>query len=225
MKKQELLEQLEKSTRKNYGTKKFDIDTVVFYASYQEMRHESMANPEKDDFSYHFSEDEAVKAAECINVEVGFTSIVSRITIDADYLDNIELDEDLELSDLMDYNRFNFDIEDLYDIYTNEGDDVEGYIIIGWNYETYVGYARNFEYIRYGERKETEASLYTGNEERTFRNNESILLTADEIKGFSDLEILQVVQDEIYKSHWKWNYFKNRPTDEKIIDGLGLEID
>src|ERR1035437_6975911 len=105
-----------------------------------------------------------------------------------------------------------------------KGEDIEDAIIVSWNWEKYIGYCRNFTGLRRGTYKETEHDLITGNEECTFRGNMSVLLTKEEVKDLSDEEILEACEKELDKESWKWNYFRNNPTQSKIISELGSKI-
>lgn len=158
-------------------------------------------------------------------------------------LDIEEIDRDIEIGDILTISTYNTTYLHLIELYLEDrfykmlddchfiesveptGDEITGSIIVCWNYEKYVGYARNFEYVRWANDGETEADLITGNEDSTFRMNQSVLMTADECKGLEGQELLEAVNIELAASHWKWNHFKNRPSDQKIIDGLDILIE
>lgn len=106
-----------------------------------------------------------------------------------------------------------------------EGESVENAIIVEWSYEKYVGYCRNYLGLRYGKQNETEKDLVSGNEESTFKSNESVLLTASQIEGLTTDEIFERIWQELDSSYWKWNSFKNNPTDKKIQEFLGICVE
>ena len=62
---------------------------------------------------------------------------------------------------------------------------IAGDIIVTWEWEKYVGYCRNLKSIDYGIEGKTEKDLITGNEQRTFRSNHSILCKAKDLECLS----------------------------------------
>jgi hypothetical protein len=184
------------------------------------------ADPEIKDEKFFLTEEEAIKYADELTLDVGFNAQVDTLTVPFYWFnEEIKFREEFNLSELDDCNRFQTDIETTYHGKYNEGNDLEGVILVSWSYEKYAGYARNFNGIRYANKGETDSSISTGNEERTFWNNESVLLSKQEIEDLSDTDILDLVNNELGSGRWKWNYFKNNPTDEKIIYGLNLTIE
>jgi len=167
-------------------------DEAVIYAA-MAYRSENTADPITSELSYHLTFEAAEAAAKEINLEVGFSAITEHCIFDLEEVTELfESKEEIELSDLTElYHEKDNTIE----VATNEGTSVVGDVIISWNYEKYVGYARNFSQIGYGGQWpfndfKYESDLITGNEESNFRTNYSVLLTADELSGLTDQEIL-----------------------------------
>lgn len=105
-----------------------------------------------------------------------------------------------------------------------KGCPIEGDIIVKWNFEKYVGYARNLTGLRFGEQNETEYDMVTGNEESTFRTNYSVLIEASELDGLSQSEKVEKIKEALSLPHWKWNYFNTPKFDTLIKDHLNLSI-
>lgn len=113
--------------------------------------------------------------------------------------------------------------ETIFDGDVYKGESIIGKVIVQWSWEKHVGYCRNLLDIGIAgsfpfHNLKTEEDLITGNEDRTFRSNFSILL--------SDNINLENLETELNMGHWKWNGFKNNPSSvhilEKIEDLLGL---
>lgn len=86
--------------------------------------------------------------------------------------------------------------------------DISADIVIEWSWERYVGYCRNLIDINYGSRYgSTERDLITGNEERTFRPNCDIVMTAEELEGMSREEIRDELTVRLSDSHYRWHSF------------------
>lgn len=105
------------------------------------------------------------------------------------------------------------------------GDNIEGAVLVEWSWEKYVGYARNLHSLRFGNYNETEADLVTGNEERTFRHNLSLLVEADKLSGLSNAEKIETIREALDHDSWKWNYFHTPNFTTLIADSLGLSAD
>ena len=219
------LQEFKTAAQKEIFTRYQNSEEIERFVIYKAMAHrwedEESADPIINDEEYFLTEEEAIKYANGLKLEIGFTPTVDRLFISEVDLEEKFKDEDFELSDVADDAETD---ETIYSGKTNEGEDLEGAVIVVWNWEKYVGYARNFERVRYGESGETDNSINTGNLERTFRGNQSVLLEAKEIEGLEGEELLEAVNEALSAGNYKWNYFKNHPTDEKIIHGLGIEI-
>lgn len=137
-------------------------DGFAFYKALQ-YRWESneTADPQIDDESYHFTEEEAIKAA--AKLDIGFEAQVDRITIDYDDLnEGVEFGQEFELSDLDDYRKFNVDRETIYNGETNYGKELNpDAIIVYYRHHTYMNYAYTIEDVRFVQdtRFKTEADL------------------------------------------------------------------
>src|SRR5690606_19955023 len=99
---------------------------------------------------------------------------------------------------------------------TFEGNNITDAIIIEWNYEKYVGYARNLVAIGVAgihpfHNFKTEKDLISGNEESTIKSNYSVLLKIEEVEELEPEEIRELIEERLNEESWKWNYFKNNP--------------
>lgn len=139
--------------------------------------------------------------------------------VDEDYHEDIEVLTD-EIFDFLGRNL------NTVETIQNEGESVEDDIILLWSWEKYPGYCRNFEGLRRGERGESEFDL-RNNSEMSYKMNESVLLKAADVEGLTDAEILEKVMGELTDNgiEWKWNYFKDYPTESKVIRELRLDIE
>lgn len=207
-----------KSAQKS--TNNFKQEGFVFFKSMQ-YRWEETADPIREDVTYHLTEEEAIKATKVISMEIGFRPVVDKVFITYDELnENIAFAEEFELDEL---DALYTEAEEVYSGSEFTGESIEGAIVIRRSWEKYIGYASNFHGVRYGNYNETEASLKV-DQDRVFHQFEEVLLTAKEIEGMNDDEILEAVMNEIRQDKWKWNYFNNRPTEIKVIEGLDLNI-
>jgi hypothetical protein len=172
--------------------------------------------------SFHKTEEEAINQATKQSLEIGYSDTVEKLTFDVE-----NIDSDVEYDSLQEFVDENFDlIRDIEEVYRgdeNKGQNIEGSIIIRWNYERYVGYARNLEDIGVAgeypfEKFNFESDLITGNEDRTFHSNYSILLTKEQVENSSDLK--SDIENALNESHWKWNYFKKNPNSEYIVSKI-----
>jgi hypothetical protein len=197
----------------------------TIYKSYQQRWEENQADPERDDITYHISEQEAIEVSKKISLEIGFTPYVDVVKIYQDDADKYFLElEEQEIDEI--------EIEDLLDIYhdteyvcsgdVNEGESIEGSILVYWNWEKYVGYARNLESIDYAPYQMTEKDLHPGNEDSRFKTNVSVLVDADELLDLTDCEKIELIQEKLESGTWKWNYFRNNPESINIAKSLGL---
>ena len=136
------------------------------------------------------------------------------------------------IGEITDFLPSRLDFETVYDGSVFEGEDITGAIIVRWSYEKYVGYCRNLQDIGIAGEYPfhefvTEKDLITGNEERTFRSNYSVLLTKDEVEEASNTK--EAVEEELQNGSWKWNYFRNNPNSyhiaERLDDLFGVSIE
>lgn len=139
--------------------------------------------------------------------------------LDEDYHDDLEVLID-KIFNFLFYDR------NTVDTIQNEGESVDDDIILLWSWEKYPGYCRNFEGLRRGESGESAFDL-RNNSEMTYKTNESVLLKAAGVEGLTDAELLETVMEELTENGrgWKWNHFKNYPTESKVIRELRLDIE
>src|SRR5690606_5600409 len=92
-------------------------DGFAFYKAMQyRWESDETADPQIDDVSYHLNREEAITAANQIDLELGFSAMVDRITIDYDILnEGIEFGEQFDLEDLDNYRKFRTDYETIYE--------------------------------------------------------------------------------------------------------------
>lgn len=110
------------------------------------------------------------------------------------------------------------------DFREEKGEALNGAILLTQSWLQYVGYARKFHSLSYGS-DHNEAWLKDGNEERTFKAFTTILITAQELEGLTDEDILEMVREELTGKRWKWEGFNDCPvSDEEIISALNLDV-
>lgn len=214
MRKAEFYKQVEKFTDK-HG------DLILSVYKVLQFRWQDGGDIEEEDEAYFFTQEEAEEYLETLSLTVGFEPHIDRIDFEyADFNWEINFGADREIRDFLP-SRCEYDT--VYCGSTFEGDDITGAIIVRWSYEKYVGYCRNLKDIGIaGEYPfhefTTEADLITGNEESTFRDNYSVLLTKDEVEDASSVR--EAVEEELQRGHWKWNYFRSNPNSYHIIERL-----
>lgn len=223
MRKAEFKKQVEK-----YTDKHGDLILSVYKA--QQYRWEDTADPETDNEKYFFTEEEAKEYLETINMNIGFQGTIDKWEFGyKDFNETFDFGFEGGIEDFIPTNCYP---ETVYWGNLFEGDDITGSIIVRWSYEKYVGYCRNLKDIGIaGEYPfhefTTEADLITGNEESTFRDNYSVLLTLEEVSQADDL--FDAIEEKLMRSHWKWNYFRNNPNSHHIAERLdelfGREFD
>ena len=119
-------------------------DKFIIYKSLQ-YRWESneTADPQIGDEEYHFTEAEAIEAAEDIDLDLGFSPMVDRITIDYDYFnEGIDFREQFDLEDLDNHKKFSSDGDTIWQGDENLGKELDpDSIIVFYNHVTYMNYA------------------------------------------------------------------------------------
>jgi hypothetical protein len=216
---------MEKTFRKSELRKyRNELGKISIFQSYQ-TRWEETANPEMDDITYHLTLEEAIEINEKISVNTDWNCVVDEIVIDYSELnETVEFGEVFKLSDLVERGGFNLYIHDRDTVYNGDfglGKSIEGAVIIQWSWEKYIGYARNFHSVRLGKGNEFESDIFS-NQDNTRDRFETVLLWSDEIKDLNHDELLNKIIDELDDSNFKWNYFKNRPTDKKVEELVTL---
>lgn len=189
---------------------------VVFSAEAYRFEHEQTCDPERENLSFFFTREEAAQHASEIDVPVGFIRLIRTF-----YVPYVDFNHSVEFGQELSIEKFASMFEDYDEEFvgdTNEGDSVNGCVIIEWSWEKYPGYCRNFKGMRVGQYGETENSIYSGNEERTFRSNETVLVAEKELEGLSKDDIFETISREISCSSWKWNSFKAGPASFDLSD-------
>lgn len=81
---------------------------------------------------------------------------------------------------------------------------VEGALLIVWNWECYIGYARNINEIRRGMYGETEEICC--HEDKVFRPQVDVLCTAEELDGLSPEQERELVKERLQEDYrdWRW---------------------
>lgn len=186
---------------------------LQFFRVYNSRWNDYDNNPKEEDEKFYLCEEEAYKAFENATPDVSFEPRIDKLTFVPEDEEEFEIRDIIHLCD-----------HEILDVGpTNHGDDITDSIVIEWNYEKYVGYARNLTNIgiagNYPFSEVTyEDDLITGNEGSTFRSNYSVLLTADEVKNSVDLR--SDIEEALNAGYWKWNHFKNNPSSAFINDQI-----
>lgn len=214
MRKAEFYKQVEKTTNK-WGELILSVYKGLQY------RWEETCDPETEDEKYFFTEAEAMKYLETINLNIGFQPIIDKIDFEYKVFNEIEFGFEGDIVDFLP--SYIGNIETIFLGDEKEGEGITGAVIIEWSYEKHVGYCRNLKNIGIaGEYPfhefKTEKDLITGNENSTFSSNYSVLLTKDEVEGASNIK--EAVEEELQNGSWKWNYFRNNPNSYHISERL-----
>lgn len=210
MRKAEFRTQAEIFEAPTYYSKKENVRQFRIYQACQ-FKDES-PDPSMQDIKFFLNEHDAIDYADELSIEIGFNSQVeSLIFTYEDFNQVFDFRDEFELEELT-HKKVGADYEkNIYSGFTNEGENLEGAIIVEWSWEKYTGYARNLHGVRIAGEGETTNSIDTGNMHSTFRPNESVLLTAKEAEGLEGEELEDAIREELNKGHWQWNYFKNNP--------------
>lgn len=202
------IKELEQYKKTTYWSKGEEIPFACWYVG-KSYRWEESANPIIVDEEVFKTEDEAIEYVNGLKLDVGFRGVVDKVEFELSDYDQEDSIDDVK--------RYDLEAEEVYSTDVFEGEDITGAIIIRWSWEKYVGYARNLLDIGVaGEYPfhdlKTEQDLITGNEESTFGDNYSVLVSAEDVKNCS-------IEEEL-NSGWKWNYFKNNPSSfkEEILE-------
>lgn len=129
-----------------------------------------------------------------------------------EFIDDIQFDN----TDLFEIIKKNDSVDDIdYFYITHEYKSLEGCILVFWSWQTYVGYCRKCEEIRYAYSNET--SKICIKEDRCYRIQCSILCEVEEIKNLSHEEINDLVNQKLSDSHWKWQNNAYRIAEEACL--------
>lgn len=116
----------------------------------------------------------------------------------ADYEDDDFSDSDLEeIIKETGLCEYDFCMESSYDY-----QDIQGDILVIWNWEMHVGYARNINEIRIGFFGETEKILCK--EDNTFIPQADILVKKSEREGLTAAEEKALIEERLYSQDWRW---------------------
>ena len=112
-----------------------------------------------------------------------------------------------------------------YEYIEHDYESLEGCILVAWSWQTHVGYCRKLhEVFRPYSCFKTTKDLISGNEERVFATNYSILLTKEEVEsknwdGFSYSPTLaEKIADRLNNGSWKWERFQTISEDDPRIN-------
>lgn len=97
-----------------------------------------------------------------------------------------------------------------------EYQDIQGDILVIWNFERYIGYARNINEIRKGFFGETEKVCCKV--DKVFRPQADILIKKSELEGLTAEEEKALIEERLYNQDWRWTlqaeaYIKNYLSD------------
>ena len=177
----------------------------IFYEVASE-RFEEGGNRKVDEAFRCATYEEAKSEAESMKLDVGYSAVIYAI-----YLSNVTKEaEEVEFDDIEEvfdeYSEYLDDIEFDEHVKTEEGKNIEGAIIIKWEWHRYVGLSRNFldvgiagQYPYHNILKEID--LITGYEDRVFRTNYSILATKEELEEYGTDVLLR----NMIEGDWRWN--------------------
>lgn len=80
--------------------------------------------------------------------------------------------------------------------------DIQGDLLVIWNWEMYVVYARNINEIRKGFFGETEKVCCK--EDKTFIPQADILIKKSELEGLTAEEEKELIEERLYNQDWRW---------------------
>ena len=165
---------------------------------------EDYRDPKVEDVWRYANYDEAREDAENVkHMPVGYSSVIYKLTIPMDVAKDIEYSD---AEDFYEENCSEFDVEFLKLVKTEEGKNIEGAVVIKWQWNKYVGYSRNFvdvgiagQYPYHNILKEID--LITGDENRVFSTNYSVLATKEELKEYGE----DILMRNMIEGDWRWN--------------------
>jgi hypothetical protein len=188
---------------------------IIFFKAFQwDNWVNEKGDPEYEDIEFFTDFEKAIEYCNGLiaSLNLGWEGIVEKIIYDYDYLnEEISFRDEISLKDL--YVKYSLeDTENVYQTNTNKGKELDDNdIIVEWNWETYIGYARKItkiSYVKnlyinsYGNGYESDLA---NNTDRTFRTTQSLLLTESESKDMCYDEIME----EVHKRFDKCNSIKN----------------
>jgi hypothetical protein len=204
-----------------------NVDGEIFIFISQQTEWFSSADPKYDDITYHLTLEEAIEQNKKISVNMGWDCIIDKVKYYVQDIAEYLEDNDISVDEELDFN--NLPSSDHYDTVYNgdygSGESIENDIIVEWSWEKYPGYSRNRVALHYANylNFKTESDLITGNEERTFRTNYSVLVKASELEDLNDDEKRELVLEKLNDSIWKWNHF-NSVSKNLLLSQIGLDL-
>ena len=112
--------------------------------------------------------------------------------------------------------EYDYCLESSYDY-----QDIQGDLLVIWNWERYIGYARNINEIRKGFFGETEKVCCK--EDKVFRPQADILVKKSELEGLTASEEKELIEERLFGQDWIWTrqaeaYIKNylNELDERV---------
>ena len=106
-------------------------------------------------------------------------------------------------SDLFDIINENDSLENVDYFYVEyEYKNLEGSILVFWSWQTYVGYCRKCVEIRYAYSNENESICIK--KDKVNHTQCDVLCSAEELEGQSKEDIVNLVNQKLGESHWKW---------------------
>lgn len=139
------------------ATKKSETVFIVYKSS--QYRWEDTADPETADVEYHLSEEEAIEAADSIDLELGYRAVVETVHVHMDDLVIFDDDEDYSLDEFADEGQV---MDTIHTGETNEGKTLDpNAIVVAYRHHRYMNYAYCIEgvYFVRQTRLQTEADL------------------------------------------------------------------
>jgi len=111
-------------------------------------RWEDTADPEREGISYHLTEEEAIAAADKINLSLGFEAQVDSIEIDYEEANqHFAFRQEFTLSDL-DHKRFYPNSTTIYNGGFNSGLELSpDAIVVGYNHHMYMNYSYDINFV------------------------------------------------------------------------------
>lgn len=177
----------------------------LFYEVSSE-RFEDGGNRKVDEAFRCATYEEAKSEAESMKLDVGYSAVIYDIylPIDPEEVDDREFDdiEDIfdEYRDVLDDIEFNDFVK------TEEGKNIEGDVVIKWQWNKYVGYSRNFVGVGIAGKYpynniHKEIDLITDNEDCCYRDCYSVLATKEELEEYGE----DVLMRNMIEGDWRWN--------------------
>ncbi len=166
-------------------------------------------NPVEEDDRFFYKLDEAERYYESLKHNYELLSPSVPHSVELVELYHLYKEDVLDITDesMMDLLREHNDYEEIDScIIYPKWKPIKDAVIVKWSWEPYVGYARQFHELSRGGYDETEEDLITGNEDRRFRPNLSLVLWKEDIEGLTNEEICDRLEEELLANYdyWRW---------------------